>query len=128
MKRLILLSTLMFGGLALAGTPAQELDRLVAEAGAPASVARGEQLFRARHANSEAESCTSCHTADALKPGSHVRTRKEIAALAPSANPERFTDSAKVEKWFKRNCKEVLGRLCSAQEKADFAAYMISVR
>jgi cytochrome c553 len=128
MKQFILLSTLLFSGLALAGTPAQELDRLAAEAGAPASAARGEQLFRARHANGEAESCTSCHTADARKPGSHVRTRKEIAALAPSANAERFTDTAKVEKWFKRNCKEVLGRLCSAQEKADFTAYMISVR
>jgi mono/diheme cytochrome c family protein len=128
MKLTFLLSAMLFSTLAQAGTPAQELDRLVREAGSPASVARGEQLFRTRHSSGEAESCTSCHTSDARKPGSHFRTRKEIAALAPSANAERFTDTAKVEKWFKRNCKEVLGRLCSAQEKADFTAYMISVR
>jgi len=33
-----------------------------------------------------------------------------------------------VEKWFKRNCNDVLGRACSAQEKADFTAYMISLK
>jgi hypothetical protein len=44
------------------------------------------------------------------------------------ANRERFTDPAKVEKWFKRNCKEVLNRVCTPQEKADFAAYVIAIR
>jgi hypothetical protein len=76
----------------------------------------------------EAASCTSCHTEDAKARGQHVKTHKEIEPLAPVANKERFTDPAKVEKWFKRNCKEVLGRVCTAQEKADFTAYMLSVK
>jgi hypothetical protein len=35
---------------------------------------------------------------------------------------------AKVEKWFKRNCKDVLDRECTVQEKADFVAFLISVK
>ncbi|MEA3244387.1 MAG: DUF1924 domain-containing protein, partial [Pseudomonadota bacterium] len=33
-------------------------------------------------------------------------------------------DGKKIEKWFKRNCKWTLGRECTAQEKADFLAYI----
>ena len=113
---------------ALAETPRQILDRLVAESGSSASVARGEQLFRGRPGGGEVESCMSCHTDNARLPGRHVRTHKAIQPLAPVANAERFTDPAKVEKWFKRNCKDVLGRTCTPQEKADFVAYMISLR
>ena len=47
--------------------------------------------------------------------------------MAPAANPQRFTDAAKVEKWFRRNCKDVLGRACSAQEKGDVLAYLMSL-
>ena len=36
----------------------------------------------------------------------------------------RFTDPAKTEKWFRRNCTEVLGRECSAAEKADFIQFL----
>jgi hypothetical protein len=46
--------------------------------------------------------------------------------MAASANPARYSDPAKVEKWFRRNCNEVLGRECSAQEKGDWLSYMIS--
>ncbi|MCH2222803.1 MAG: DUF1924 domain-containing protein, partial [Dechloromonas sp.] len=55
-------------------------------------------------------------------------TGKAIRPLAVSANGERLSDPAKVEKWFGRNCKEVLGRACSAAEKADFVAYMSEAR
>lgn len=112
-----------------AETPQQILDALSQAAGGSASVARGEKLFRAKSGTGgEAASCTSCHTEDAKARGRHVKTHKEIEPLAPVANKERFTDPAKVEKWFKRNCKEVLGRVCTAQEKADFTAYMLSVK
>jgi hypothetical protein len=30
--------------------------------------------------------------------------------LAPAFNPARFTNATKVEKWFGRNCKDVVGR------------------
>jgi len=47
-----------------------------------------------------------------------------ISPLAPAANPQRFTDSRKVEKWFRRNCGDVLDRECTAQEKADVLAWL----
>jgi hypothetical protein len=46
--------------------------------------------------------------------------------MALSASPTRYADPAKVEKWFKRNCVEVLGRECSPREKGDWLAYMMS--
>jgi hypothetical protein len=46
--------------------------------------------------------------------------------MAPSANKERFTDVKKIEKWFKRNCNDVLARECTAQEKGDFLKYLLS--
>jgi hypothetical protein len=90
---------------------------------------RGEKLFRSKFSGGKnADSCTACHTDNAKAVGSHVRTNKSIDPLAPVAQKDRFTDPAKVEKWFKRNCNDVLGRACSAQEKADFTAYMISIK
>jgi hypothetical protein len=56
-----------------------------------------------------------------------VRTAKVIAPLAPAANPQRFTDPGKAEKWFRRNCKDVLTRECSAAEKADLLAFLLKV-
>ena len=130
MNRALLIGLAMAMSLpALAETPQQVLDALNGEAGAPGSPARGEKLFRSKSsAGGVADACTGCHTEDARARGQHVKTRKEIDPLAPVANKERFTDPAKVEKWFKRNCKEVLGHACSAQEKADFAAYMLSIK
>jgi hypothetical protein len=52
-------------------------------------------------------------------------TSKAIQPLAPAAHGGRFTDAAKTEKWFKRNCTEVMGKECSAAEKADFVTYLI---
>ena len=46
--------------------------------------------------------------------------------MAASVTPKRYTDPAKVEKWFKRNCREVLGRECTVQEKGDWLSYMLS--
>ena len=46
-------------------------------------------------------------------------------AMAASVTPARYTDPAKVEKWFKRNCTEVLGRVCTAQEKGDWLTFML---
>jgi len=63
-----------------------------------------------------------------MNPGQHAITGKAIKPMAVAANPERFTDPAKVEKWFGRNCKEVIGRACTANEKADFIAYLTEGR
>jgi hypothetical protein len=37
--------------------------------------------------------------------GEHAVTDKVIEPMAPAFNPQRFTDAAKVEKWFRRNPK-----------------------
>lgn len=128
MKRLVPVFALFVAVPVLAETPQQILDSLVAQAG-PASAARGEQFFRAKSgAGKTADSCASCHTDNPKAVGQHVKTHKSIDPIAPSAQKDRFTDPAKVEKWFKRNCQEVLARACTPQEKADFTAYMISVK
>ncbi len=99
------------------------------QAGFTASAKRGEALFRQRFAlNDKMPACTSCHTDNPLNGGQHAVTGKTIKPIAVAANGERFSDPAKVEKWFGRNCKEVVGRACTAAEKADFVAYMSEVR
>jgi Domain of unknown function (DUF1924) len=85
----------------------------------------GKKFFMAERTNSkgEKESCTKCHTADPTKSGK-TRAGKAIEPMAVAANKERFTDKAKVEKWFKRNCQDVYERACTVQEKGDFIAFM----
>ncbi len=117
-----------------AETPQQIRQAYAAEAAAlqagfTPSAKRGEALFRQRFGVSEKmPACTSCHTDKPINGGQHAVTGKSIRPMAVAANPERFADAAKVEKWFGRNCKEVVGRLCTPAEKADFVAYMSEVR
>lgn len=106
-------------------TPQDQFQAYVEAAGAPAQAGRGEKFFNSRHG---AEwSCSSCHTANPAADGKHAGTGKRIAPMAPTANRERFTDVAKIEKWFGRNCKDVLGRACTPAEKADVMAYLMGV-
>jgi cytochrome c peroxidase len=117
---------------ALAASPAELQKRFEADARSAApsfggfSAQRGKAFFDASHGGDW--SCASCHTADPLAAGKHAKTGKAIAPLAPAANPERFTDVAAVEKWFRRNCNDVLGRECTAQEKGDVLQYLMSVK
>jgi hypothetical protein len=62
------------------------------------------------------------------QPGNHAATGKPIAALAPAFNAERFTDAAKVEKWFRRNCNDVVGRECTAAEKANVLSWLRTLK
>jgi len=88
------------------------------------SAERGARFFQSTHGNDW--SCASCHTANPAATGKHAKTGKAITPLAPAANPERFSDAAVAEKWFKRNCNDVLGRACTAQEKGDLLAYLVA--
>jgi hypothetical protein len=72
--------------------------------------------------------CRACHLTDAPGPGERSKMRRHIRPLAPSANPDRFTDADKVELWFDVNCFFVLGRPCTAQEKGDLLTYLLSVK
>ena len=114
------------GGSAQAATPADLLAGYSAAAGAPAVAARGLAFFTTKHGREW--SCASCHGATPLQAGRHAGTGKAIEALAPAANPKRFTDAATTEKWFRRNCNDVLGRECSASEKADVLGWLQSLR
>jgi len=92
------------------------------------SAARGEAFFQGRNTGGKAEtpSCTTCHSSD-LKEAGQTRAGKEIAPMAASINAKRYTDPAEVEKWFKRNCADVLGRECTPAEKSDLLAYLLSL-
>ncbi len=93
------------------------------------SVAEGEKIFRTERVNSKGEkvSCMTCHTSNPKAEGL-TRANKVVEPLAPSVNKERFTDIAKVEKWFKRNCKDVYDRECTNTEKGHFTAWILSVK
>lgn len=119
-------AALLATGIASAGTPSGLLAGYVAEAGVPANPERGRQLFVNHHGKQWA--CASCHGASPTGQGEHAATGKPIAPLAPGFNPERFTDQAKADKWFRRNCKDVVGRECSAAEKADVLAWLLTLK
>ena len=110
----------------MAATPAELLAGYTAQAGQPANAVKGEAFFKASHG--QEWQCTSCHGKSAMTSGRHASTDKVIEPLAPAANAKRFTDSAKVEKWFRRNCKDVLARECAPAEKADVLAWLITLR
>ena len=112
--------------MARAATPTELLASYSAQAGTPPALARGQQLFTSRHGREW--SCSSCHGPVPVQQGTHAATAKAIGPLAPAANPQRFSDAAKTEKWFRRNCNDVLGRECSAAEKADVLAWLLSLK
>jgi len=109
-----------------AATPAELLSGYSAQAAAAPQPARGQPFFTQPHGREW--SCSSCHGAVPNQAGSHAATGKPIGALAPAFNPERFTDAAKTEKWFRRNCNDVVGRECTAAEKADVLSWLMTLK
>lgn len=89
----------------------------------------GASFFRTEHVHSNGQkvSCATCHTADPKNQGK-TRANKLIEPMAPVVNAQRFTDAAKVEKWFGRNCKDVLERACTAKEKGDYIQYLVNLK
>lgn len=113
-------------GPARAATPADLLRQWRVEAGsAPFSAARGREFFEARVTD---WSCANCHTSDPRAGGRHTVTGKPIQPLAPAANTARFTDEAKVAKWMRRNCKDVLQRECTPLEKGDVLTWLLTLK
>lgn len=117
-----------------AATPAALLRNYEAEArrADPAfagfSAERGHQLYAKKGTGSKGDvSCASCHTSDPRQKG-RSRANRDIDPLAPSANASRLTDSAKVEKWFARNCDDVFARPCTAVEKGDFITWLLTIK
>ena len=104
---------------------AQQARREVVTYAGPSATA-GRHFFTTKQGGDW--SCSDCHTANPAASGRHTVTGKTIAPLAPAANAQRFRDAARAEKWFKRNCKDVLKRECSAAEKADVMSYLLELK
>ena len=126
MRHILILATVILASNAQAEVPRDFLLRFEREAAGTASAERGARFFTTRHGSEW--SCASCHTERPTQAGRHANTDKPISPLAPAANAERFTDAPKVDKWFRRNCNDTLGRLCTAQEKADVTAWLLSLK
>lgn len=91
------------------------------------STERGAAFYRASQTGGgpDTPSCVSCHGPDPRDAGK-TRAGKVIAPMAISKAPDRYTDTDKVALWFERNCKSVLGRTCTPQEKGDFLSFMLA--
>lgn len=107
-------------------TPAQLLTQYSQQGGARPDAGRGQQFFTSKHGREWA--CASCHGATPSGPGQHAATGRAIRPLAPAFNPDRFADAAKTEKWFRRNCNDVVGRECTPAEKADVLAWLLTLK
>jgi hypothetical protein len=135
MRRLLIAISLMFSAHGFAMTTDEILKQYEIEAKKenPAfltfSAERGERFYHAEriHSNGNKVSCATCHTADPRQQGK-TRANKVIEPMAARINAERFTDLAKIEKWFGRNCKDVLERACTAQEKGDYIQYLVNLK
>lgn len=91
-----------------------------------AAKAKADWTKESKGEEGEMLSCSSCHGTDLSKAGKHHKTHKAIEPMSARVNAERFTDEKKIEKWFKRNCKDVWGRECTPQEKADFLTFLLA--
>ena len=126
LSRILLGLTLSSHSLAGPTSPSAQMERFSTEAGRPGVVELGRQFFVKKHGGEW--SCASCHGESPTRSGRHASTGKVLEPLAPAFNPKRLTDAARVDKWFRRNCKDVLGRECTAAEKADVLAWLISLK
>jgi mono/diheme cytochrome c family protein len=113
------------------GDPGAELlerAKQVDPAFAGFSAERGRALYVAPHGTRDPNvtACASCHGSDPRRLGQNVKTGKSIEPMAVSANPKRYTSADETDKWFRRNCKDVIGRECTPAEKGDFITFMIT--
>ena len=134
MKKILVVTSGIVAMILSTATFAGPREDLLAQYAAAAKVtsfsaARGQALHTQSFSGGKPDtpSCTTCHGKDPRSAG-RALTGKTIEPVAVSVTPTRYTDPAKVEKWFKRNCKEVVGRACTPAEKADFIQFVIGAR
>lgn len=89
---------------------------------------RGEIIFTSKHIGKKGKeiSCTSCHGSDLSKTGENFFTGKTIKPLSPKTNPKRLSKVKTINKWLRRNFKDVYKREGTAQEKGDVLTYILS--
>ncbi len=132
MKKTLALAAAAAAMLAAAVAANTQRDAIVAGYAAQAGVSgfsadAGRALFLSQNTGGKpaTPSCSTCHTNNPANVG-HTRVGKVIQPMAVSRTPDRFTDAAKVEKWFRRNCNSVLGRECTPEEKGNYITFMMS--
>ena len=101
----------------------QQLKQYREQGAGPANPTRGEALW---YQSSGDRSCATCHGESPTDQGRHTKTKKTIEPMALTANPERYTDPKKIDKWYLRNCKWTYGRVCTPQEKTDILSWLAS--
>lgn len=72
--------------------------------------------------------CATCHTDNPADMGKHNVTGKAIQPMAPAVNPKRFADVNESAKGFTKHCKQVYGKDCSAKDKGNFIAYVLTFK
>lgn len=131
---LLTLSVLLCGSGSASAAPRDDILRSLdsaARAADPAftgfSAPRGQTLHTQAFAGGKADTpaCTSCHGATPRSSG-RTPAGKAVEPMALSLSPSRYSDAAKVDKWFTRNCRDVLGRECTPREKGDWLSFMFS--
>ena len=127
MKSLIVLALCSASLLAASPEVDAYLQQLQAEASKPFDAARGETVFTSEQIGKKGEkiACTTCHSTDLSADGKNINTGKVIAPLSPKADPERLTSVKEVQKWLRRNFKDVYNREGTAQEKGDVLTYIM---
>jgi len=92
------------------------------------SIAEGQAFFNRKFTmpNGKEVACASCHTTNPADNGKHLVTGKSIQPLSPYVNKNRFTDLDKVEDKFTEHCTDILGADCTAAEKANFIAFVMT--
>jgi len=111
MRHPLFLTLLLACNASAAETPRQIVDMYAAEAagrvpGFEPNAGLGEHLYTRRLAVSRrTPSCTSCHADLSLRAGRQI-------------------DPVRIERRLARDCRTVIGRECSAGEKADLLAYL----
>ena len=113
---------------ARATTAAELLAGYAKAAGAAASPERGQRFYSTNFGRDLGLSCASCHGDVPTKEGKDAVTGKKIAPFAPASNPTRFTDATKVEYNFRLNCRDFVGRECTAAEKADLISWLLTLK
>jgi len=124
--------TVIFSSLLALNVSANQIENSLkvyeSEGASQFSAKRGEAMWKRNFPdpkrNGKVRNCGSCHTDNLEAMGKHVKTGKLIKPLSLRTNAKRFTKRKKIEKWFKRNCKWVLGRECTPQEKGDFLVFL----
>ena len=154
---LVLAAAILPWTAARADTPREVLERYALEAAREQSAfsgfdaERGRSFYMQKHAveGVGALSCSSCHRKDprerilrhrvevpcrachvindADHPAPKDAKKRVIEPFAPSANPERFTEYGRAEDYFFTNCRMLLRRECTAQEKGDLLTWLLSV-